>query len=174
MTGKAKAALEEKTIRTSLKKCRPEASGEIINNQPKKAKMNQPADTTPPAVSPPLTSPISVTSVTSTPPPTDKSRHEVIHMEEEEEALYADSTDAGPRESDEESQSGEKEQNPQDELKRLMQEWVSLVYAFFHPTPNIVEIKGQRAHEFKCQAKGCKAKVRRFLDKGDARSTGNM
>jgi hypothetical protein len=55
-----------------------------------------------------------------------------------------------------------------------MREWVSPVYAFFDPTPNIVEIKGRRAHEFKCQAKGCKAKVRRFLDKGDARSTGNM
>jgi hypothetical protein len=41
-------------------------------------------------------------------------------------------------------------------------------------TPNIVEIEGQRTHEFKCQAKGCKAKVQHFLDKGDARSTGNM
>ncbi|KAG1886166.1 hypothetical protein F4604DRAFT_1917871 [Suillus subluteus] len=119
MTGKAKAALEEKTIWTSLEKRRPEASGEIINNQPKKAKMNQPADTTPPTVSPPLTSLISVTSVTSTPSPTDKSHCAVVRMEEEE-ALYADSTDAGLRESDEESQSGEKEQNPQDKLSTLI------------------------------------------------------
>ncbi|KIK31432.1 hypothetical protein CY34DRAFT_19930 [Suillus luteus UH-Slu-Lm8-n1] len=154
MTGKAKATLEEKTIWISSKKHKPEVNGETINTQPKKAKMNQPADTTPTAVSPPLTSPISVTSVTSTPPPTDKSQRAVICMEEEEEALYADSADAGLRESDKESQSAEKEQNPQDELK-----WVSPVYAFFGPTPNIVEIEGQRAHEFKCQAKGCKAKV---------------
>ncbi|KAG1853814.1 hypothetical protein C8R48DRAFT_610603, partial [Suillus tomentosus] len=53
-------------------------------------------------------------------------------------------------------------------------EWVSPVYAFFHPTPNIVKIGGRQAHKFKCQTKGCKAKVRHFLDKGDARSTGNM
>ncbi|KAG1740566.1 hypothetical protein EDD22DRAFT_1008142 [Suillus occidentalis] len=105
MTGKAKATLEEKTIWTSSKKCKPEVNGETINTQPKKAKMNQPADTTPTGVSPPLTSPISVTSVTSTPPPTDKSRRAVVRMEEEE-ALYADSADAGLRESDEESQSG--------------------------------------------------------------------
>jgi hypothetical protein len=29
-------------------------------------------------------------------------------------------------------------------------------------------------HEFKCLARGCKQTVRRFLDKKDARSTGNM
>lgn len=120
MTGKAKAALEEKTIQTSSKKRKPEVNGETINTQPKKAKTNKPADTTPTGVSPPSTSPISVTSVTSTPPPTDKSRRAVVRTEEEEEALYADSTDAGPRESDEESQSGEKEQNPQDELSTLI------------------------------------------------------
>jgi len=55
-----------------------------------------------------------------------------------------------------------------------MKEWTSPVYAFFDPIPQIVNINDRRAHEFKCQAKGCKAKVRRFLDKGDARSTGNM
>ncbi|KAG1878536.1 hypothetical protein C8R48DRAFT_745210 [Suillus tomentosus] len=46
------------------------------------------------------------------------------------------------------------------DTEHLTQEWVSLVYAFFHPTPNIVEIGGWRAHEFKCQAKGCKAKAK--------------
>jgi hypothetical protein len=55
-----------------------------------------------------------------------------------------------------------------------MKDWVSPVYAFFNPTPKVVEINGRHAHEFKCQAKGCKATVRRFLDKKDARSTGNM
>ncbi|KAG1853815.1 hypothetical protein C8R48DRAFT_776978 [Suillus tomentosus] len=122
MTGKAKAALEKKTMRTSSKKCRPEASGEIINPLPKKAKTNQPADTTPPGmtVSLPSTSPIPVTNVTPTPPPTDKSCCAVICMEEEEEALYADRSDADPKESDEELQSEEKEQDPQDKLKHLM------------------------------------------------------
>jgi len=44
----------------------------------------------------------------------------------------------------------------------------------FDPIPQIVNINDHRAHKFKCQAKGCKAKVRHFLDKGDAHSTGNM
>ena len=55
-----------------------------------------------------------------------------------------------------------------------MKEWNSPVYAFFDPTPKIVIIQGRRAHEFKCQGRGCKATVRCFLDKGDAHSTGNM
>ncbi|KAG1722144.1 uncharacterized protein EDB91DRAFT_1064029, partial [Suillus paluster] len=56
----------------------------------------------------------------------------------------------------------------------LNKEWNSPVYAFFHPTPEITEFANCHVHEFKCQAKGYKVKVRRFLDKGDARSTGNM
>lgn len=55
-----------------------------------------------------------------------------------------------------------------------MKDWVSPVYAFFNPKPRIVVINERRAHEFKCCAKGCKATTRRFLDKKDARSTGNM
>ncbi|KAG1730211.1 hypothetical protein EDB19DRAFT_1897099 [Suillus lakei] len=55
-----------------------------------------------------------------------------------------------------------------------MDEWVSPVYAFFDPTPHIVEIDGRRAHKFKCCAKACKASIHRFLDKKDARSTSNM
>ncbi|KAG2756744.1 hypothetical protein P692DRAFT_20714955, partial [Suillus brevipes Sb2] len=57
---------------------------------------------------------------------------------------------------------------------RLMKEWVSPVYAFFEPKPRIVEHDGRRAHQFKCCARGCKTMIRRFLDKKDARSTGNM
>lgn len=56
----------------------------------------------------------------------------------------------------------------------MMKDWSSPVYAFFDPMPKIVTIDGCGAHKFKCQAKGCKAKVRHFLDKGDAHSTGNM
>lgn len=55
-----------------------------------------------------------------------------------------------------------------------MKDWNSPVYAFFDPTPKIVAVNGRKAHEFKCQAKGCKSSVRRFLDKADAHSTGNM
>jgi hypothetical protein len=55
-----------------------------------------------------------------------------------------------------------------------MKEWVSPVYAFLEPTPHVIERDGRRAHEFKCAARGCKATVRQYLDKKDARSTGNM
>ncbi|KIK77549.1 hypothetical protein PAXRUDRAFT_96815, partial [Paxillus rubicundulus Ve08.2h10] len=59
-------------------------------------------------------------------------------------------------------------------IERLQKEWISPVYAFFHPTPAIITVDGRRVHEFKCSARGCKVKVRRYLDKKDARSTGNM
>lgn len=55
-----------------------------------------------------------------------------------------------------------------------MKEWISPIYAFFDPTPAIESIDGRRAHSFKCMGKGCKVTIRRFLDKKDARSTGNM
>jgi hypothetical protein len=55
-----------------------------------------------------------------------------------------------------------------------MKEWTSPVYAFFEPTPKVIDIDGRRAHEFKCCARGCKTTIRRYLDKKDARSTGNM
>jgi len=55
-----------------------------------------------------------------------------------------------------------------------MKDWNSPIYAFFHPTPNIEYVEGRRCHVFMCAAKGCKHCVRRFLDKGDAKSTSNM
>ncbi|KAG1735952.1 uncharacterized protein EDB91DRAFT_1056014 [Suillus paluster] len=58
--------------------------------------------------------------------------------------------------------------------ERLMKDWTSPIYAFFDPTPTIKTKGDQRAHSFKCMAKGCQVKIRRFLDKKDARSTGNM
>ncbi|KAG0692625.1 hypothetical protein DFH29DRAFT_817323 [Suillus ampliporus] len=59
-------------------------------------------------------------------------------------------------------------------IERLMKEWTSPVYAFFDPTLRIIENDGWWAHEFKCSAQGCKTTIRRYLDKKDARSTGNM
>ncbi|KAG2339806.1 hypothetical protein BDR05DRAFT_891115, partial [Suillus weaverae] len=58
--------------------------------------------------------------------------------------------------------------------EHLMNDWNLPVYAFFDPTPQIIKIDGCRTHNFKCQAKRCKIKVRWYLDKGDARLTGNM
>ncbi|KAG2041383.1 hypothetical protein BDR03DRAFT_856431 [Suillus americanus] len=58
--------------------------------------------------------------------------------------------------------------------ERLMKEWNSPIYAFFDPTPTIEIIDGRRAHGFKCIAKGCKVCICRFLNKKDARLTGNM
>ncbi|TFK47879.1 hypothetical protein OE88DRAFT_1705540 [Heliocybe sulcata] len=55
-----------------------------------------------------------------------------------------------------------------------MRGWKSPIYAFFEPTPDIVDIGGRRAHVFRCSGRGCKEKVRRYLDKKDAGSTGNM
>jgi hypothetical protein len=51
------------------------------------------------------------------------------------------------------------------------------VYAFFDPVPSIEYIGGRRSHAFRCTAKSCKMReptVRRFLDKGDAKSTSNL
>ncbi|KAI6004149.1 hypothetical protein EDD15DRAFT_2192058 [Pisolithus albus] len=59
-------------------------------------------------------------------------------------------------------------------LDRLKREWNSPIYAFFAPEPTIEYIAGCHSHVFWCTAKGCKKGVRGYLDKSDARSTGNM
>ncbi|KAI0267519.1 hypothetical protein BGY98DRAFT_881633, partial [Russula aff. rugulosa BPL654] len=60
---------------------------------------------------------------------------------------------------------------------RLSKDWVAPIYAFFRPDPLIVHVDGRRCHAFECIAKSCKHKTRvvwRYLDKGDAKSTGNL
>ncbi|KAG0692504.1 hypothetical protein DFH29DRAFT_788653, partial [Suillus ampliporus] len=57
---------------------------------------------------------------------------------------------------------------------RLMKEWSSPIYAFFQPIPTIEYHDQRRCHVFKCAAHGCNHRVRRYLDKKDAKSTGNM
>ena len=61
---------------------------------------------------------------------------------------------------------------------QMSQKWTSPVYVFFKPTPRIEYKDGRACHVFECAANRCKAKnghdVRRFLDKGDANSTGNL
>ena len=65
-------------------------------------------------------------------------------------------------------------------LERLSKEWVSPIYAFFHPIPSIVDVDGRRVHEFRCSASNCKGRgknsriVRRYLDTSDRNSTGNL
>jgi hypothetical protein len=64
-------------------------------------------------------------------------------------------------------------------LERLSKEWNSPIYAFFKRTPSIEYVKERRVHVFECSAKHCKGKgngrmVRRYLDKTDAKSTGNL
>lgn len=63
-------------------------------------------------------------------------------------------------------------------VERLLNEWNSPVYVFFRKTPRIEYKDGRRCHVFECAAARCKARngrdVRRFLDKGDAKSTSNL
>ncbi|KAH9981719.1 hypothetical protein BJV74DRAFT_879180 [Russula compacta] len=59
-------------------------------------------------------------------------------------------------------------------LKCLSKDWKSLVYAFYHPVPDVIYVKGRRCHEFKCAAHGCKYTSRRYLDMKDKSSTGNL
>ncbi|KAG2039456.1 hypothetical protein BDR03DRAFT_821659, partial [Suillus americanus] len=58
--------------------------------------------------------------------------------------------------------------------EQLKKGWSSPVYAFFEPVLSIEYTGGRHSHVFKCMAKGHKQHVRRYLDKGDAKSTGNM
>jgi hypothetical protein len=56
----------------------------------------------------------------------------------------------------------------------LKKDWNAPIYSFFHPVPAVDYDKGRRFHEFACAAKGCRKKIRRYLDKGDAKSTSNL
>jgi len=69
--------------------------------------------------------------------------------------------------------------DPNTHAERLVKEWNSPIYVFFKHTPSIETIKGRRVHVFECNAKSCMGKgngrmVRRYLDTGDAKSTGNL
>ncbi|KAG1741001.1 hypothetical protein EDB19DRAFT_1828384 [Suillus lakei] len=99
--------------------------------------------------------------------------HATVRSEEEEEALHTDTividSDASEK-SDIEDLGGASD----DELKWLMKDWTSPIYAFFEPTPGIEYHDGRCCHMFKCTVRGCKHCVRRYLDKKDVKSTGNM
>jgi hypothetical protein len=61
-----------------------------------------------------------------------------------------------------------------------MNDWNAPVYAFFESVPTIAYIDSRRVHVFKCLAKSCRGKgrkprlINRYLDTGDAKSTGNL
>lgn len=61
-------------------------------------------------------------------------------------------------------------------LERISKKWTAAVYGFFKPNPTLEWIDGRECHVFKCAAAFCKRKgvVRRFQDKGDSNSTGNL
>jgi len=52
------------------------------------------------------------------------------------------------------------------------------IYVFFRTSPRIDYVEGRRAHIFECAAGRCRGKngrdVRRYLDKGDAKSTSGL
>ncbi len=64
--------------------------------------------------------------------------------------------------------------------ERLAKDWTAPIYAFFAPRPSVELVDKRYCHEFRCAAYHCKGRgpnpriVRRFLNTGDASSTGNM
>lgn len=64
--------------------------------------------------------------------------------------------------------------------ERLQKDWNAPIYSFFQKKPIISIVNGRRCHEFICSAPICLRKgqnarrVRRYLDKQDAKSTGNL
>ena len=62
-------------------------------------------------------------------------------------------------------------------IVRMSKKWTSPVYVFYKNTPRIEYKNERRSHVFECAAGHCKGKTRdvcRYLDKGDANSTGNL
>ncbi|KAF8495266.1 hypothetical protein F5888DRAFT_1615865 [Russula emetica] len=62
-------------------------------------------------------------------------------------------------------------------IERLSIDWIALIYAFFKPSPLIEYIDGRHCHAFQCLAMYCKQEsrsIRRYLNTGDAKSTGNL
>ncbi|KAI0685384.1 hypothetical protein C8T65DRAFT_592366 [Cerioporus squamosus] len=60
-----------------------------------------------------------------------------------------------------------------------MEDWTSVLYAFFKPIPKIEYVNGRCTHAFKCLAQPCKVQKSkgyawRFLNKGDRTSTSGL
>lgn len=59
-------------------------------------------------------------------------------------------------------------------VERMKKEMTAPSYAFFHQDIDIIHVDGRRVHVFTCAKPGCKRVVKRYLDKTDAMSTGNL
>ena len=63
-------------------------------------------------------------------------------------------------------------------IERLSKDWTSPIYVFFRTSPRIECLDGRHVHIFECAAGRCRGKngrdVRRYLDKGDAKSTSGL
>src|ERR1700678_1393941 len=63
-------------------------------------------------------------------------------------------------------------------IERLFKDWTSPIYVFFRTSPHIECLDGRHVHIFECAAGRCRGKngrdVRRYLDKGDAKSTSGL
>ena len=63
-------------------------------------------------------------------------------------------------------------------IEQLSKDWTSPIYVFFRTSPHIEYVDGRHAHTFECAAGRCRGKngrdVRRYLDKGDAKSTSGL
>ena len=57
---------------------------------------------------------------------------------------------------------------------RLQSKWTSIYYGFFLTDVEIEFVGGRCSHLFTCAKESCAVKVRRYLDTGDATSTGNL
>lgn len=56
-----------------------------------------------------------------------------------------------------------------------MKKWNSPIYMFFKTVPEIrYDEDNRRYHLFRCAHQNCNKKIQRYLDKKDARSTGNL
>jgi len=201
LTNKAKAALEDKLEAAGLSKKQKISDANLgisaVSNNLKKAKQTPRTGTGP--QDKPVTdldldetslSPPGIAAIAADPR---KICHPVVHTEEEEAALYDKAIVINDESEKSESKAGDQTSGPEsteDEqsmfliykitplisntTERLMKEWISPIYAFFDPTPQIVEVDGLYAYQFKCCVKRCKVTIKQFLDKKDAQSTGNM
>ncbi|KAG1767713.1 hypothetical protein EV702DRAFT_1203582 [Suillus placidus] len=145
---KAKVALEERLEVTSpSKKWKIDAKGaSAVSNNSKKAKQNPPTDT---SKDRPVTEASSSPPDVRTVPEPREICWTIVCTEEEEEAFEAGGKASGPA-------------SAEDKRKRLMKEWVSPVYAFFDPTPASLKL----VIDVHMNSNA--------VQKGDARSTGNM
>lgn len=52
--------------------------------------------------------------------------------------------------------------------ERMQKKWKAVVYAFYHPEPNITYTDDHRVHEFHCMNKGCKYKLNTHTELSDS------